>query len=82
MPRSRISARLVLVVLAGGGCYQDPNAQLDAMQQTLDLQATLEDLGNRTSELQFSLDSLRGVVARQDTTIKALANLAGVPYAP
>jgi len=63
------------------GCYKDPNKELDQAQQTLDLQATLEDLGNRTSELQFALDSLRGVVAKQDSTISRLANLAGVPYA-
>ncbi|MGA0919184.1 MAG: hypothetical protein ACO32Z_05560 [Gemmatimonadaceae bacterium] len=82
MPRSRIYALWVVLVLTGSGCYQDPKAQLDAMQQTLDLQSTLEELGNRTTELQFSLDSLRGVVARQDTTLRALANLAGVPYTP
>lgn len=81
MPRSRIFALLVLL-LAGSGCYQDPKAQLDAMEETLALQSTLEELGNRTTELQFAVDSLRGVVARQDTTIKALANLAGVPYTP
>ena len=86
MPRSRIyalSRALVLLLLVVAiGCYQDPKAQLDAMEQTLDLQATLEELGNRTTELQFALDSLRGVIARQDTTITALAHLAGVPYTP
>lgn len=80
MPRSRI--RLLLIALTAISCYQDPKAQLDAMEETLALQSTLEDLGNRTTELQFAVDSLRGVVARQDTTIKALANLAGVRYAP
>ena len=77
MPIRRL-ALLGLVSLAA--CYQDPNAQLDAMEKQLDLTATLEDLGARTSDLQFALDSLRGVVARQDTTIARLANLAGVPY--
>ena len=62
------------------GCYQDPNKRLDQMQETVDLQATLEDLANRTTDMQFQLDSLRGVVARQDSTIAQLANLAGVPY--
>ena len=80
MPRSRIL--LLLVALTGISCYQDPKAQLDAMEETLALQSTLEELGNRTTELQFAVDSLRGVVARQDTTIKALANLTGVRYAP
>jgi len=80
MPRSRIL--LLLVALTEISCYLDPKAQLDAMEETLALQSTLEELGNRTTELQFAVDSLRGVVARQDTTIKALANLTGVRYAP
>lgn len=86
MPRSRIFALprslMLLPLIVAGGCYQDPNKQLDAMQETVALQSTIEDLGNRTTELQFALDSLRTVVARQDTTIRALANLAGVRYAP
>jgi len=82
MPRSRIPLFIGVVTVLSTSCYQDPAKQLDAMQQTLDLQATLEDLGNRTTELQFALDSLRGVIARQDTTLKALANLAGVPFTP
>ena len=82
MPRSRYRTALFLVVALtmAGACYQDPNKQLDQMQETLDLTATIEDLGSRTTELQFALDSLRGVVARQDTVLSRLANLAGVPY--
>ncbi len=80
--RHRTSSLLVacLALVAVTGCYQDANKQLDNMQETLDLTATIEDLGSRTSELQFALDSLRGVVARQDTVLSRLANLAGVPY--
>ena len=63
-----------------GACYQDPNTQLDKMQETIDLTTTIEELGSRTTELQFALDSLREVVARQDTVLSRLANLAGVPY--
>ena len=73
---------VALVVALGpvGACYQDPNAQLDKMQETIDLTTTIEELGSRTTELQFALDSLREVVARQDTVLSRLANLAGVPY--
>ncbi len=81
MPALR--TRLLLAAaaaVAAAACYNDPNKQLDQMQETIDLQSTIEDLANRTSELQFGLDSLRGVVARQDSTIARLANLAGVPY--
>lgn len=82
MPIRRRPLLLACALLAAAGCYTDPNTQLDQMQETVDLQATLDELGNRTSELQFALDSLRLVVAKQDTTIARLANLAGVPYAP
>jgi hypothetical protein len=67
-------------VFALGSCYQDPSKQLDQMQETIDLTNTLDELASRTTELQFALDSLRGVVARQDSTIAKLANLAGVQY--
>ena len=70
----------LLAVMAASACYRDPNTELDKMQETIDLTATIEDLGSRTTELQFALDSLRGVVARQDTLLSRLANLAGVPY--
>ena len=71
---------LLAALAAGAGCYRDPQAQLDEAQAQLDLTATLEDLGSRSADLQFQLDSLRAVVARQDTAIARLANLAGVPY--
>lgn len=71
----------LLAVMAAGACYQDPNKQLDRLQETIDLTATIEELGSRTTELQFALDSLRGAVARQDTVLSRLANLAGIPYA-
>lgn len=76
--RRALAVAVALVVTVG--CYTDPNEQLDQMQEQLDLTATLEELASRTTDLQFALDSLRGVVARQDTTIGRLANLAGVPY--
>jgi uncharacterized protein YlxW (UPF0749 family) len=75
-----LALTLVVAATLAGACYTDPKAQLDQMQETLDLQATLEDLANRTTELQFATDSLRGVVARQDSTLRKLANLAGVAY--
>jgi hypothetical protein len=85
MPPTRLRTSSLVIALCAAfvaACYQDPNAQLDRMQETLDATAALEDLGSRTTELQFALDSLRGVVARQDTVLSRLANLAGVPYTP
>ncbi len=80
-PRPRaLVLLLALTAMVAGACYTDPEEQLDQLQQTMDLQATIEDLASRTTELQFAFDSLRNVVAKQDTTIARLANLAGVPF--
>jgi hypothetical protein len=81
--RRSVLRTLLLTGLASlplAACYQDPNEQIEAMQATIDLQDTLNELGMRTTELQFTLDSLRSIVARQDSTIYRLANLAGIPY--
>ena len=79
MPKPRLLL-LTATVLVTASCYQDPNAQLDQMQEQLDVANTMDELANRTSELQFTLDSLRQVVAKQDSVLYKLANLAGVPY--
>ncbi|MFN0098482.1 MAG: hypothetical protein ACKVS7_07400 [Gemmatimonadaceae bacterium] len=79
MPKPRLLL-LAATVLVTASCYQDPNVQLDQMQEQLDIANTMTELANRTSELQLTLDSLRQVVAKQDTVIYKLANLAGVPY--
>lgn len=71
---------MAAALLTLGGCYTDPNERLDQMQQTLDLGTALEELSAKASELQFTMDSLRTVVAKQDSTIATLANLAGVRY--
>ena len=84
MPRDRSSVRAIAlslaIALAAVACYEDPQAKMDQMQQMNDLVDVVNELNARTSELGFTLDSLREVVARQDTTIYRLANLAGVPY--
>lgn len=79
-PRSALLVLALSAAAVTGACYTDPEEQLDQMQQTMDLQATLEDLANKTTELQFAFDSLRNEMARQDSTIRKLSNLAGVAY--
>lgn len=69
-----------LALPAAAACYQDPQEQLDQMQQLTDMVDALNEIGMRTTELQYTVDSLVGVIARQDTTLARLANLAGVPY--
>jgi hypothetical protein len=53
---------------------------MDQMQQMIDMGDILNEVQLRTADMQATLDSLRLVVARQDTAISRLANLAGVPY--
>ena len=71
---------MAATLLTLGGCYTDPNKQLDQAQQTLDLGNALDELSAKASELQFTMDSLRTIVAKQGSTIATLANLAGVRY--
>ena len=50
-------------------------------EQIIQLGDGFNDLRQDTAALQQQVDSLRLVVARQDTVIRQLANLAGVPIA-
>lgn len=77
------AARLLLVVLAcaaGAGCYQDPEQAIAQEQLLTDLGDALNQLTLQTSELTAQVDSLRGVIAKQDTAIYRMANVTGVPY--
>jgi hypothetical protein len=78
--RRAVLAALAAAATLAGACYEDPQARMDQAQQMTDMVDVVNELNARTSELAFTIDSLRQVVARQDTTIYRLANLAGVPY--
>lgn len=81
---SRLRAvRLLLVFLlcaAGAGCYQDPEQAIAQEQMLTDLGDALNQLTLQTAELTAQVDSLRGVIAKQDTAIYRMANVTGVPY--
>jgi hypothetical protein len=81
MPVLRPRHVLLAAALAGAAaCYEDPQQKLDQMQQLLDIGDALNELGMQTAELQVTLDSLRMVIARQDTIIYRMANVTGIPY--
>lgn len=71
---------LLLALLLTAACYQDPQAEMDKAQQLTDLGDALTELNQRTSDLQFTLDSLRMIIAKQDTAIVRLSAQAGIPY--
>ena len=73
-------AALVAALIALGGCFTDPQKQLDQMQQLNDLADALTELNQRTADLQFALDSMSAVIARQDTVLRRVANATGVQY--
>lgn len=63
------------------GCKQltNPNADVELQQSLYDLQDLLVQMREETSLLQMQVDSLQGVVARQDTSLRKIANLMGAP---
>ena len=77
MPRSARTLALLLV------CTACPASRADVAisEQIIQLGDGLNDLRQDNAVLQQQVDSLRLVVAKQDTVIRQLANLAGVPLA-
>ena len=65
------------------GCAACPASRPDVAmsEQIIQLGDGLNDLRQDNAALQQQVDSLRLVVARQDTIIRQLANLAGVSVA-
>lgn len=81
------SARHRTLVLVGGaltllgGCRQlaNPAAEVELQQSLYELQDLLAEMRDQTAQLQWQLDSLQGVVARQDSVLRNVANLVGTP---
>jgi hypothetical protein len=66
-----------LLALLAAGCL--PNrADLQMTQTVVEMGDAINDVRQVMSDLQDQIDSLRFVMARQDTVIRQLANLAGV----
>jgi hypothetical protein len=75
-PMSRLIR--VLPLLAVLSC-RDPRAEANIAQAMTEVGTTLTLLQQDYALLQHEVDSLRQVVARQDTIISRLASLAGLP---
>jgi hypothetical protein len=79
---------LILMALAaaacgqGGGALATPQADLSTGQALMDLGDLLSQLREENALLQAQVDSLRTVVAKQDTLLRLLAAQAGVPVPP
>ena len=61
---------------------RDPRAEANIAQAMTEVGTTINAMQQDYALLQHELDSLRQVVARQDTIIGRLAGMAGLPYTP
>ena len=68
----------IALVLVCSGCPAT-RADIAMSEQIILLGDGLNDLRQENAVLQQQFDSLSIVVARQDTVIRQLANLAGIP---
>jgi cytochrome c556 len=71
---------LLLAVISLGACYQDPEEQMAQQQLMQDMSDVVNQMGLQVAEMQGTLDSLKALVAKQDTAIYRMANVTGVPY--
>ena len=77
--RSRSAPAVALVAVTLAGCLRNPAADAATAQALTEIAERLGALQQDNAELQQQVDSLRTVVARQDSVVKRLANVAGVP---
>ena len=61
---------------------RDPRAEANIAQAMIDVGTQVSSMQQDYAILQEQVDSLRGVVARQDTIIGRLASMAGLPLPP
>ena len=74
-----------LTLGASVGCgmgLPSPQSEMAAGQAMLDLNQQIVDLGETNAMMQAQLDSLRDVVARQDTVLRQIAAQLGVSVPP
>jgi len=68
-----------VLAVAGGLSCRDPRAEANIAVAMMEVGTTLSELRQDVGDLYNQVDSLRSVMARQDTIIRQLANLAGMP---
>jgi septal ring factor EnvC (AmiA/AmiB activator) len=78
----RVLGAALCIVSAMAGCLRSPAADAATAQALTQIADQLGAMQQDNAALQNQLDSLRAIVARQDTVLRRLANLAGVPITP
>lgn len=78
--RRRLVPVVAILAAASGGCTP-PDALAQLQTQLTEAADAVNDIRVNMSVMQDTIDSLRIVAARQDTTIFRLANATGVQIA-
>jgi predicted small secreted protein len=65
-----------------GSSIPSTGADIDTRQAVLDLNENIVDVREENAMLQAQIDSIRSVVAYQDSVLRQLALMAGVPMRP
>jgi hypothetical protein len=73
---------LAIAAVAALTSCRDPRAEANIAQAMIDVGTQLSSMQQDYAILQEELDSLRTVVARQDTILSRLASMAGLPVQP
>jgi rRNA maturation endonuclease Nob1 len=69
---------LALLLLATVGCINSPDSEAKRAEQMIQLSDALNEVRSTAADLNQTLDSVRVVLAKQDSTIAKLANATGV----
>jgi hypothetical protein len=72
----------LIVVVAASGCLPATEQDFQIVQTINDMSDAMNEVRQLQYELQDRVDSLVVIVAKRDTVIRQLANLAGVVVPP
>ena len=79
---NRLALAATLVTLAASGCLPATERDFQLAQTINEMSDAMNEVRQLSYELQDRVDSLSLIVAKRDTVIRQLANLAGVPVPP
>ncbi|MEP6763328.1 MAG: hypothetical protein ABJB66_03405 [Gemmatimonadaceae bacterium] len=77
-----VSGVIAVTTAACNGGLPTPSRDAAQGQTMLDLAEALNQIRDQSASMQDQVDSLREVVAKQDTVIHQLANAAGIVMKP
>ena len=77
-----LKPRALFAFLLLAGCLPATERDFEMAQTITEMSDAVNEIRQLSYELQDRVDSLTTVVAKRDTIIRQLANLAGVPIPP